>query len=235
MTDLTSAPPTETSSHAGLAYALWLPEDRATIRGGIVILHGGGAAKERHFGYARLACMSGFAAVCFDLRGHGASTGPMGGGCTDDVCAIATLLRERIGSAQARIALRGSSLGGYLALVSATAAGACAVVAICPAPAAWLRRALETKRLPFDLDAAALDAFFAGHDLCEIVGALDAPLLLLHADGDKLVPVDYSRELAGLMRNPASRLIVVAGGGHGTVQHDAGLQAESLRFIAQFL
>lgn len=37
------------------------------------------------------------------------------------------------------------------------------------------------------------------------------------------------------MRNPASRLIVVAGGGHGTVQHDAGLQAESLRFIAQFL
>ena len=193
MTDLTSTPPTEVSSRDGLAYALWLPEDRATIRGGIVILHGGGAAKERHFAYARLARARGFAAICFDLRGHGASTGPMGGGCTDDVLTMATLLRERIGSAQAPISLRGSSLGGYFALASAATAGARAVVAICPAPAAWLRRALAAERLPFDLDAVALDAFFAAHDLREVVATLDAPLLLLHADGDQVVPAESLR------------------------------------------
>ena len=227
--------PTEVGHHEGLAYALWLPPDRATIRGGVVILHGGGACKERHFAYAERAYAAGFGAISFDLRGHGESVGPMGGEGIDDVVMMTGLLRERIGRPDAGIALRGSSMGGYFALISANAADALAVVAICPAPAVALRRFLAAGRLPFDHDPEALNAFLTAHTLREIVSEIEAPVLIQHAEGDDVIPIRSSRVLSRLMGNPDSRFTVAPRGGHGSVQHDALYQAESLRFIEQFL
>jgi pimeloyl-ACP methyl ester carboxylesterase len=63
------------------------------------------------------------------------------------------------------------------------------------------------------------------------VEALTVPLLLLHAAGDELVPVEHSRELARRVRSEGSRLIVVPGGHHRSVQHDPELQAVSVKFI----
>jgi fermentation-respiration switch protein FrsA (DUF1100 family) len=60
-------------------------------------------------------------------------------------------------------------------------------------------------------------------------------VLLLHAEGDEQVPVEHSRELARLTRSPGSRLIAVPGGHHRSVQHDADLQAVSVRFIERCL
>jgi pimeloyl-ACP methyl ester carboxylesterase len=57
----------------------------------------------------------------------------------------------------------------------------------------------------------------------------------LHAEGDEQVPVEHSRELARLTRNPRSRLIAVPGGHHRSLQHDPDLQAVSVRFIARCL
>ena len=65
--------------------------------------------------------------------------------------------------------------------------------------------------------------------------SLTVPLLLLHAEGDEQVPVGQSRELAGVMTVPESRLIAVPGGHHRSIQHDEELQAVSLRFIARSL
>ena len=56
-------------------------------------------------------------------------------------------------------------------------------------------------------------------------------MLLLHAEGDEQVPVEHSRELAALLRSPNSRLITLPGGHHRSIQHDAEMQAVSLRFI----
>jgi alpha-beta hydrolase superfamily lysophospholipase len=49
------------------------------------------------------------------------------------------------------------------------------------------------------------------------------------------VPVEHSRELATRLRSPASRLIVVPGGHHRSIQHDEELQAVSVRFIEHAL
>ncbi len=177
---------------------------------------------------------SGLAAIAFDQRGHGESQGPMDGRALEDIVAIAALLRSHLPD-HAPIGLRGSSMGGYLALVSASAARAEAVVAICPASAEGLQRGLTEHRFTFTADAPALHAFLATHDPREAIAALDVPVLLLHAEGDEQVPVEQSHELARLTHHPGSRLIAVPGGHHRSVQHDPDLRAVSLRFLTRAL
>ncbi|HJS95116.1 MAG TPA: alpha/beta hydrolase [Solirubrobacteraceae bacterium] len=227
--------PSEIGVHEGLAYSLWLPKTGTGPPAGVVVLHGAGSCKENHHDFARAALAAGLGAIAFDQRGHGESQGPMDGRALNDVAAMAALLRERLGDAQAPIALRGSSMGGYLALVSAAQAQAAAVVAICPASAGGLSRGLAQGRFSFEADAPALQAFLAEHDERDAVAALEAPVLLLHAEGDEQVPVEHSRELAELTRSAKSRLIALPGGHHRSVQHDPDLQAVSLRFIERCL
>jgi pimeloyl-ACP methyl ester carboxylesterase len=197
----------------------------------VVILHGAGSRKESHHDYARLVLGAGFGAIAFDQRGHGDSPGAMDGRVLDDIAAMAGRLREAAGDPSLPIAVRGSSMGGYLALVAAPLVRARAVVAICPASAGALRRGLQSGAFEFAADAPALEGMLERHDLADTVRKLEIPVLLLHAEGDERVPVEQSRELARLMRSPHSRLITVPGGHHRSVQHDPELQAVSLRFI----
>ncbi len=219
-------PPDETGRHAGLAYVQWLPA--GPPRGGILILHGAGSGKESHADFGRAARAAGFAALAFDLRGHGESDGPMDARVLDDVAAMAALLPP------GPLALRGSSLGGFLAIAAASGAGADAVVAICPADAGLLLRGLRSGQLEFDADVAALAPLLEVIDLRRVVGTLDIPLLLLHAEGDERVPAAASRALAAA-GGERVRLIVAPGGHHRSVQHDPELQGESLRFLHRAL
>ena len=190
--------PSEVGSHRGLAYTLWIPE---AARGGIVIVHGAGSCKESHHDFARAALPLGLAAIAFDQRGHGESDGPMDGRALDDVVAIADHLRASIGGG-APVALRGSSMGGCLALLAAPLVEPQAVVAICPASTEGLRRGLRSGRFGFDADAPALESLLAEQDLYETVESLEVPVLLMHAAGDEQVPVEHSRELAHALRSP---------------------------------
>ena len=227
--------PAEMDSNRGLAYSLWLPDAGREPAGGIVILHGAGSCKENHHDFARAALAAGFAALAFDQRGHGESAGPMGAGALEDVAAMTALLRERMGNPGARVALRGSSMGGYLALLSAPLADAQAVVAICPASGEGLRRGLTSGGFRFDADVPALERMLSAHDLHAEVAGLRIPVLLLHAEGDARVPVEHSRELAESLSSPNSRLITVPGGHHQSVQHDPELRAVSLRWLRRVL
>jgi alpha-beta hydrolase superfamily lysophospholipase len=224
--------PAQAGRRDGLAYSLWLPGGRA--RGGVVILHGAGSCKESHHDYARVLIGAGLAAVTFDQRGHGESDGPMDERVLQDVASMAQLLREACGP-EPPIALRGSSMGGCLAILAARGVGARALVAICPASGEGLRRGLRAGTLSFDADGASLDSFFAAHELHTEVATLDIPILLLHAAGDEQVPVEHSRELAKGLQSPYSRLIVLPGGHHRSIQHDPEMQSVSVQFIARTL
>jgi uncharacterized protein len=220
-------PPAEIGVHEGLSFALFLPaaEPFATV----VVLHGAGSCKESHFDFARACRADGLAALCFDMRGHGASEGALDQRAVADVAAMAGLARSRVGVDA--VALRGSSMGGHMALVSAAAADARAVVAICPASAAGLARGLREQRFEFRADAQRLGAVLAEHDELRAAEELRAPLLLLHAEGDEIVPVEHSRALH--VAAAGSRLVAVPGGHHRSVQHDPELQALSIRFLRE--
>ena len=60
------------------------------------------------------------------------------------------------------------------------------------------------------------------------------PLVLLHARGDEQVPADFSEELYQRARDPR-KLVIVPGGHHRSVQHDAELQSVALRWLARSL
>lgn len=177
----------------------------------------------------------GLAAVCFDQRGHGETGGRLGAGAVDDVVTVAAHLRTALGDPRAPIALRGSSMGGCLAILAAAPAAAGAVVAICPASPEGMVRGVRDGRFAFAVDAEGFTRLLSAQDLGGAVRALEVPLLLMHAEGDEQVPVEYSRELAALAQHPDSRLIAVPGGHHRSIQHDAELQAVSLRFVARAL
>jgi pimeloyl-ACP methyl ester carboxylesterase len=206
--------------HHGLAYALFEPQ--GPRRGGIVILHGADSNKERHFEFARAARAWGFAAIAFDQRGHGATGGELDGRAIDDVVAIAALLRP------GPLALRGSSMGAFMALAAASPAHAECVVAICPAGVELLLRGLRARRFGFR-SASTLEPLLEAHDLVRTVTELAAPLLLMHADGDEQVPIAESEALAAVA--PTGQFVRVAGGDHSAVQHDPELHGVSLRFI----
>jgi pimeloyl-ACP methyl ester carboxylesterase len=190
----------------------------------MVILHGAGSCKESHFDFARAARAAGLVAVAFDQRGHGESAGALGGRLLEDVGTMSELVPRPL-------ALRGSSMGGYVALLAAGRLEADAVVAICPAGAEQLLRGLRARSFEFRFDEGSLEGFLLEHDLMAAVEDLRTPMLLLHAEGDEQVPVEHSVALHRAARMDHKRLIALPGGHHRSIQHDAELQGESLRFV----
>jgi pimeloyl-ACP methyl ester carboxylesterase len=235
---VSEAMPTELGRRDGLAYSLWLPPAPMPVPRGVVILHGAGSVKESHNDFARALLPIGCAAIAFDMRGHGESDGPLDGRFIDDVATIAVVLREALGGdgrERIPVGLRGSSMGGFLSIVAAQAAGAAAVVAICPASADGLARGLRAGRFELVADNESVLELLDDVDLPAAVESLHAPLLIMHAEGDEAVPVDHSRRLALEFASEDCRLVTVPGGHHRSVQHDAELQGISLRFLDRFL
>jgi uncharacterized protein len=209
----------------GLAWALFEPRDEPVA--GVVVLHGADSCKESHYDFCRLLRSNGLAAVSFDQRGHGESEGALDGRLIDDVAAMRTLLPA------GPVGLRGSSMGGWLAIAAAEQVGASAVVAICPASTAGLVRGLEERRFDFRADHPAAETALAEVDLDAAASRLGERLLLLHADGDEVVPVAHSEHLHEI--TPGSRLVVTPGGHHRSIQHDPELQAFAARFLTRGL
>jgi uncharacterized protein len=228
--------PPELGVHDGLAYALFLPEGEPDA--GVVILHGAGSAKESHFDFARGCRADGVAALAYDARGHGESDGSFGPGAIDDALAMVELLRAHA----PRVALRGSSMGGFQALHAAARDPALrAVVAICPAPEEILLRSLRSSEPPrFECDVPATERWLETLDVHDAVRGLgpETALLLLHARGDEQIPWTVSESLHAAAheherRRAATRLLVLPGGHHRSLQHDLELQAVSRRFILE--
>ncbi len=216
-------PPT-VGERDGLAYAHFAPKAAPSAR--VVVLHGAGSVKESHYEWARLCRAHGLSAVCFDLRGHGESPGRLDGRMLEDVATMADVA----GPPTVPLVLRGSSMGGWLALAAGARLEAAGVVAICPAPGEGLVRALRAGTLPpFGVDVDAVARLVGSVSEERAAAALGARLLLLHAAGDETVPVEVSRALHAAA--PDSRYVEVPGGHHRSVQHDGELQAYAVRWI----
>jgi hypothetical protein len=202
-----------------------------------VICHGAGSRKENHADFARLAAANGWAALAFDARGHGESEGAMSAGAVEDVISMVGLLGANERVDPRRVAVRGSSMGGFLAIHAAALSPQVAgVIAICPASEDGLARGLRRGELEMRVeDPLAMEAWLAANDLREAVSRLrDQPLILLHAEGDDQVPSEWSEELYDRAPEPR-KLILIPGGDHRSVQHDVELQGVALGWLGKRL
>lgn len=224
--------------HGGRPYLLWLPESEGPWPG-MVIVHGAGSRKENHGDFARACAAAGWAAITYDGRGHGEAIDAMSPQAVDDVGRMARHLGSVKGVDESRVCVRGSSMGGFLAIhAAAVSASIAGVIAICPAGEEHLRRGLRDGSLEMRVDEGerpALEAWLSEHDLREAVELLAGkPLLLIHAEGDERIPSAFSQELHARAAAPR-KLILLAGGHHRSAQHDAELHGLALRWIERAL
>ena len=149
-------------------------------------------------------------------------------------------------STSERIAVRGSSMGGLMAIhlargerprsprssrsarrPSGCCSRTCGAVADGQAAAARQRARRDAHRRP------GAGGLAGGDDVGDAVERMGAkPLLLIHARGDEVVPYTHSEELYERAAEP-KRLLLLEGGDHRSAQHDAELQGESLRWLAR--
>lgn len=237
-------PPSESGSLDGISWLLWVPPGDGPWPA-VIVLHGAGSRKENHADFARAALAHGLVALTFDNRGHGETEGPFGRAVIEDLGALAAWLAARPEVDRRRIGVRGSSLGGLLAIhAAAESDDIAAAVAICPA-AEWMlsvdvQRVLDGRSPPagsalseMRVDAPALAEWLDRNDVEDAAERMGAkPLLLIHARGDEVVPYSHSEKLYERAAEP-KRLVLLDGGHHRSVQHDAELQGESLRWLAR--
>lgn len=230
-------PPSEIGSADGIAWHLWTPDPAqfTGARPGVVVCHGAGSCKENHSDFAVLAASKGWVALAFDARGHGETEPGLDDHAVADVVAMVELLRARADVDPARVIVRGSSMGGALALYAACSSMEVAgAIAVCPAPEQGLLMGLKAGAFEIRVaDLPAIERWIEQHALIEEISDLAGrPLLLLHAEGDEQVPIAHSRALYEAAGEP-KRLIEVPGGDHRSLQHDPDLQAESLEWVGE--
>lgn len=186
---------------------------------GVLVIHGHGSTRVNHADFCERVAAAGMNALAIDLRGHGESDGRMDAGVLDDVRAGLDLLVER---GATRLGVRGSSLGGFLALLAASHPPVGAVVAICPTTGARLAAkypeygwAREIELGPTLRDDGVARGYW-------------------HAHGDGTVPWELSFAL--YQRTPQPRHLHVAmGGSHQSLQHDPSIQDETVAFLERHL
>src|SRR5204863_9857626 len=182
----------ELAVHDERPYMLWLPESRPPWRA-MVIVHGAGSRKENHGDFGRACAASGWAALAYDQRGHGQSTDSMSPEALADVGRMARFLAGIDGVDASTVCVRGSSMGGFMAIQAAATSDAIAgATAICPAGSDHLLRGLRAGTMEMGIEPGtedALEAWLGEHDLRDAVELMGPkPLLLIHAEGDDQIP-----------------------------------------------
>jgi len=218
----------QTPEQAGLAYrelALqtedgerlhgWRLEARAAPIGHILFCHGNGGNIGDRLLFAALLTRAGFDVLLFDYRGYGRSSGrPSEQGTYRDARAARACLLDQPGVDASRTLLLGESLGGAVALDLALAHPPAGLVLL---SAFTSVRAMARLHYPYIPATVVPDAY----PNLRRIGELRAPLLVLHGEGDEIVPVAHARELADAAPQP-KHLVTFPGVGHADVVPLAG-------------
>ncbi len=221
--------------HDGRPYEVWIPEADPPWPG-MVVIHGADSSKETHAGFARACAARGWAAITYDQRGNGASEEPLSPAAVDDVGRMARFLAEVDGVDGTTVCARGSSMGGFMAIHAAAVTDSIrAVIALCPAGEQHLLDGVRRGRFEMRIDRDAFEPWLGEHDLRDAVELMGSkPLLLMHARGDEQIPHTWTEELREHAAPPCEA-IVVPGGHHRSIQHDAELQEVGLRWLEKSL
>lgn len=229
-----------------LAANLYLPEGGAgEWSPGLVVCHGFGSGKERHATFGERASAAGFATLVMDLRGHGESDGQVDANLFNDVAAAVQYLQSRPEVNPMSVAIRGSSLGGWLAIHTAAHLKEIApVVAYCPPNEAGLTLLMEEVGMvqrghPSPLVRGPLPRININSTL-QLLYRLDISkaarritprhLLLVHCEGDEEVPSHISQRIYADAQEPKT-LWLLPGGDHQFAQHDPEIDGRVFEWL----
>ena len=191
---------------------LFLPE---SPRGGALLVHPYGAAKEHMYALAMAVAEQEVAALAIDLCGHGRNRAAIGPPMIDEVEAGLRYVRR-----YGRVAAIGISLGGRLALMSS----ADYMVAISPAVVAQVSP--QGKWMFENFPSPAVREPYPGYaiELLELLGPVrghDRACLLLYAERDIPAILDGAAGLKAVL--PHAELRYITADLRPDVQHENGL------------
>jgi hypothetical protein len=222
----------------GVELFTWFLPARGTPQATVLFLHGNAENISTH--YAAVAWMpaEGFNVLVLDYRGYGRSSGaPSLAGVQLDIDAALRALLERRDVDPRRIVLFGQSLGGALAIhYAARGAHRSSVRAVIADSAFADYRLIVTEKMagffltwPFQwLPALTVDNDYSPRSS---VGAVSpVALLLIHGEGDGIVPPHHSRQLYELAGQP-KELWIVPAAGHIQSLQDWALRSRLTDFV----
>lgn len=230
-----------------LAAILYLPKSAAAskLAPGVIICHGMGSKKETHLPYAEYLAEQGFAALAFDWRGHGESAGNLDDHTLDDVSAAIAYLSRRPEVDKTRLAIRGTSMGAFMALLAAAQdVQLKAVVAIATATRESLLMATAPLKASKDaidyardarLQRKPLAAWLDKQDVHKAVATI-APraICFIHCRGDEIIPYRSSEELYVAAGEPR-KLLLLEDGHHRFAQQDGTVHRLSMEWLKEQL
>lgn len=201
----------------GLTLHGWSIPALAAATGDVVIVFNGNAGNRSYRSdIARGLAEQGIAVLLFDYRGYGGNPGsPSEAGLTRDARAARRFLESRPGIDPRRISYFGESLGAGVAVNLAIEQPPRALILRSP----WTSLA-DTARYHFPYLPVRwlLRDRFASIDN---IGRIRAPLLVVTAAHDSIVPGEQSRRLFEAALEP-KRLLVVEGADHNDLELVAG-------------
>jgi pimeloyl-ACP methyl ester carboxylesterase len=214
----------------------------------VVLVHGGGVAREEGGFFTRLAAglgEAGVASLRFDLRGHGESEG------RQEDLTLATILNDirvaiahvRTGTGAARVSLLGASFaGGVCGYYAAKRPGDVDRLVLLNPQLDYKKRTIDSR--PYWVNDHLNDEVVAqlteqgyiqftptlrhGRPILNevfwfqplaVLGEITAPTLVVHGTKDTFVPIESSREAMSLLA-AEHKLVEIEGSQHGFAVHD---------------
>lgn len=217
---------------AGFERIAYTTADRLTIRAGyrparngrptILYFHGNGADWQSSVVATDRLVPEGYGVLAAEYRGYRDNPGrPSEHGLYADGRAALAYLRAR-GIAPGEVVIVGNSIGSGVAVQMAAEHRVRALVLI--SPFASLSRLVGEKVRWLPTGILLRDRF----ENIDKIGAIEAPVLILHGDADSVIPPAHAEALA--QARPAAELEIFPGAGHDLAWHDAA-EARMLTFL----
>jgi uncharacterized protein len=196
----------------GLAIAGWFVSalgDGDASRPAVLVFNGNAGHRGHRVALAEALRSHGLHVLLLDYRGYGGNPGsPSEAGLRSDARAAAAWLASRPEVDPARIVYFGESLGGAVAVGLATERAPAALVLRSPFDSLGAVGRHHYPFLPI-VDPLLQDRWPAD----EQIAGVEAPLLVVVAEDDRIVPVESSRRLFDAADEPKT-WVEVAGAGH---------------------
>lgn len=203
----------------------YIPSEPAN--GTVLFFHGNGGNVSHYLDRAGLYHRLGWNTLLFDYRGYGQSSGtPSEAGIYQDAAAAWAELVERRGIPPERIVVAGYSLGGAVAVWTATTYH----------PRALILESTFTS-LP-DVGAEHYPLLPVGlilrdhYPTLERMASLRVPVLILHSRDDRLIPFQQGQQLYAAAPEPKTLVELHGGHAEGFAESQAVIEDEIGAFLA---